>query len=904
MKSRFRKRRLGVESLEARLVLQGNVAASVVDGSLVLVGDALSNGVTVEQIDVAGVPPGAGGGGGGSFRISPDATTSVNGSPIGQPVVVSDVTGDVRCDLGGGDDAFLLLDATSVSLSSLSIETGEGSDVVRISDSSFAGAVAISNSLGDDVLDLRRCLVGDRLTVSSRGSQDISLDQVQAVDAFIKIELGAAGLSSSSRTAILGSEFSGKLSLEAVGKHDFSLQNSRARGAYIKFDGTKGERTVSSAALLDSTLREKVVIFTRGTSPTVSASRMSFSDMFVDLDCPVDGQGAVSLSACDAQGRLEVRSRGQVDVSVASSRTRTRYMKFEALAGQKAPSTLDVVDEDCDGKAEVFSRGALQVTADGIRTAALFMKFDGVPGEAVHSSVSLANSSVGDRLEVASRGGLDFSMGACRAVDMFLKLDGIKGEKSAATVSLTDGTIDGQLVVTGAGASHHVSASRMSLFDVFMKMDAPPGERSAVSVADSQALGRLVIDSRGEADVSLAACRAFDTFLKLTGIRGQAAPSSLAVADLDGDGRLDVVCTGASNISLDRLACDTVSVRESALDPKQRSQVAVRDSSVLSRLAISTRGGADVSVAATDCDDMYLKFESLRSQTAPSTTALSGLVLGGRLDVASRGTNQVSVDRLACAALYMKIEGLSGEDRATVDMGDASVLNRVSLDLRGGADVSVASTRAADMFLKYENTRDQVALSSSHLVDVDLDGRLDVVSVGGHQFAADGLRAKGTHIKIDFLRSDRGRSSVALDNVSLGGSLSVESCPLDFSASQLAAVDMFLKITPLKSTQGAAQPGATVQLTDAALAGRLEMSASSGNDEVSLARVSTAGRLVVNGQSGNDVFTAVDCVFGGASLFDGGRGQDSLTLSACRFASPPTLVSWETVVQDPAGAGG
>ncbi len=72
--------KLHVESLERRVMLDGNVAVSVAGGVLLISGDANSNAITISSPTTG--TSSSGGTTSGALLITPDATTSINnGAP-------------------------------------------------------------------------------------------------------------------------------------------------------------------------------------------------------------------------------------------------------------------------------------------------------------------------------------------------------------------------------------------------------------------------------------------------------------------------------------------------------------------------------------------------------------------------------------------------------------------------------------------------------------------------------------------------------------------------------------------------------------------------------------------------------------------------------------------------------
>lgn len=98
-RSTFRKTlRLGVESLEDRRLLAGNITATFIGGNLVLRGDAADNAVIVSQtaankISVLG-------------KSDSGSATTING--LAGPVIFTGTLNSIDADLAGGNDQFLV----------------------------------------------------------------------------------------------------------------------------------------------------------------------------------------------------------------------------------------------------------------------------------------------------------------------------------------------------------------------------------------------------------------------------------------------------------------------------------------------------------------------------------------------------------------------------------------------------------------------------------------------------------------------------------------------------------------------------------------------------------------------------------------------------------------------------
>lgn len=157
---------LGVESLEGRAVMAGDVAVSVEIGDLVITGDANGNGVQVAQINAT------------TFSVmgtDNGGRTTVNGAGAAQ--VFANVTGNIRVNLKGGDDVFRIggeSDASRMVLpGSLSIGGGAGHDTVAVQDLTTLanGTISIKTGAGKDSVSVDG-VVGPKAIAIATGDQN------------------------------------------------------------------------------------------------------------------------------------------------------------------------------------------------------------------------------------------------------------------------------------------------------------------------------------------------------------------------------------------------------------------------------------------------------------------------------------------------------------------------------------------------------------------------------------------------------------------------------------------------------------------------------------------------------------------------------------------------------------
>lgn len=95
--------RLGVESLEDRRLLAGNITATFIGGNLVLRGDAADNAVLITQTAANKV----------SITGKSDSGTATTINGLAGPVVFTGALNSIDADLGGGNDQFLVGNSSS-----------------------------------------------------------------------------------------------------------------------------------------------------------------------------------------------------------------------------------------------------------------------------------------------------------------------------------------------------------------------------------------------------------------------------------------------------------------------------------------------------------------------------------------------------------------------------------------------------------------------------------------------------------------------------------------------------------------------------------------------------------------------------------------------------------------------
>lgn len=250
--------RLAAETLEDKVLLAGDVTASVVEGTLLIRGDEASNGIVVTSGDAPGEYVVAGINAG-------ERPTSVNGA-LGR-VHLNGVRHGIGIGLGEGNDVANLFRinvrghvAVSTGLGndhvniggprndvglanshvrgSLVVDLGEGNDSLRVGGTSIGRGLEADAGVGDDYVGLVGNYVRGNIGINTgRGEDTVAIERTRATLA--RIGTGADG----DRVAVVDSAFHG-LAVNTDGGDDVvAIAGVRARSA--SFLGGNGDDTLN-----------------------------------------------------------------------------------------------------------------------------------------------------------------------------------------------------------------------------------------------------------------------------------------------------------------------------------------------------------------------------------------------------------------------------------------------------------------------------------------------------------------------------------------------------------------------------------------------------------------------------------------------------------------------------------
>jgi hypothetical protein len=588
MASPSRKRKLQLEPLELRALLDGNLTVSILQGSLVLQGDSAGNVASIEQlpaVDASGAVVE-----GGSFQIVPDENTSINQGKPGEALTVSGVTGGVLIDLGAGDDRLKFSGVRGQTVSSLKIDAGAGADAVSLSNLDVAGA----------------------LTIESRDSLDASASQTRALDCHLKFEQLRGKRSSAD---LSGMQITHKLDIESVGAADVSVSQSSAASVFMKFEGIKGEAAVDTASLDGVTVDGGLSVTSRNAALKFDGTDVQAGIAHIKYDGSGVQRSSVDLRGVHVVHKLDIEGSGGADVSVRSSDADHMFLKFEGkLKGQAAASTASLDGVTVDGGLTIASRdAALKLEATDASAADFYLKLDQPRGQ--RSSADLTGVQVTHKLDIEGRGGADVSVAKSNAASVYLKFEGIKGEAALDTASLDGVTVDGGLTVTSRDAALKFEGAGLQAGNIYIKYEGASDQRSSASISGSQIQHKLDVASNGPLDFSVQKSSAHGIFLKVEFPRRQDARSTVSLSDVDLDGELDVMSLAPLDFSASALRAVDMFLKITDIKMQQAgSTVSLVDVVLSGGLQISTGNGNDTVIISGSSVEGPVKLDGGRGQ--------------------------------------------------------------------------------------------------------------------------------------------------------------------------------------------------------------------------------------------------------------------------------------------------
>jgi VCBS repeat-containing protein len=307
-----RKRQLGLERLESRIVLAGNVSATVRGGNLQVTGDTLGNEITIEQPAL------------NRFTItSRDGTTTINGQA--GPLTFNGVKKNLSISLSSGDDVVELAGSGNSSLrvsNRLNISTGSGNDQVLMN---HVHAIGLHIDLGTQ---------DDLLNVGDDGGQDGLMITKEAV-------IGAGS-----------------------GRDDVRIANTLFKRALTLDMGSGNDQTT----LQDTTVKKSSTVVGGGNRDTLSRQnnhgKLKYTG-FEIINNTVTSPSAVS----------PVANNDTASVTRNSTTTITVLANDTSAASTINPATVTITQAPTNGTANVNSNGTITYTNTGGAATSDLLKY-------------------------------------------------------------------------------------------------------------------------------------------------------------------------------------------------------------------------------------------------------------------------------------------------------------------------------------------------------------------------------------------------------------------------------------------------------------------------------------------------------------------------------------------------
>ncbi|MFO0925530.1 MAG: hypothetical protein U0736_00615 [Gemmataceae bacterium] len=643
---------------------------------------------------------------------------------------------------------------------------------------------------------------------------------------------------------------SGQLSVTSRGSADVSLDACRsAADIYLKIDGIKGETTRSSLSVTGCPVGDTVVRSSSALDITTGAS--SFASLSVDLSCPDPAtRMSIKMEDCVVSGSTSITGRtGSYDLAVGKRCFFDDFtIKLDRATPSATSSTVLLDSSSVSSRLSIQSRGSLDTTLSSSRAVDIYLKIDGIKGESTRSNLQLGSLAVEDCV-LYSRAPVDVTTSGSSFDSLSLDLS-CPDPTTRMSIKMEDCLVS-SYSMTGRSAGYDLKMNKRCVIGdatVQLSKGSAVADDSTVSVDSSTITGRLSVTSSGATDVSLSSATCGDTFIKIDGIKGERAMSSLTFSNIvHRDLAVRATCPvdlSATDSSFSSITCDQkLTVSGTTLSPRLR----LGSVAVAGAVSVSSSGAAaDFSFGASNAGSLMCRVDTPTGLS--SSISVADLDCDGRVDIVSRG--QTAVVALACTA--------------------------------------------GDMAIKLDRVASSQPPSSVTLEGVHLTGELSVSSRASADVSAVQCQTSHLRIKMDAMTGDTGRSHVSVADLDCDGVVEVVTAtPTDFTGSGMQAVDFFLKLDVLR----ASPPASTVALTDSAFSGVLSLASGSGADQFSLTRVSVLDRVLFSGGTGDDVCALVACTLQGQLVFDGGVGvSDTFSATAdCVFASPPAVVGFEKV---------
>lgn len=233
-----KQRFLGVESLETRAVMDGNLAAALSGGTLTITGDNAANVATLSSTASGDL-------------VLTGAETTINGQTA--PVTFSGVK-NVVVRLNGGDDVFTIANGTEVVptaefnvspatiKANVSVRGGEGNDSLTVV-ADMTGGLNLEGNNGDDSISIQDSYLAQNVTLDGGAGIDNLAVSASLLDRSLRLEGGMG----SDTLSLDGTEVGRDVVFSGSGGDDMISMTNDSTARHLQMWGGSGNDTIETS---------------------------------------------------------------------------------------------------------------------------------------------------------------------------------------------------------------------------------------------------------------------------------------------------------------------------------------------------------------------------------------------------------------------------------------------------------------------------------------------------------------------------------------------------------------------------------------------------------------------------------------------------------------------------------
>jgi len=519
-------RKLGVQSLESRGMLAGDVAFSVGAGNVSLTGDGSDNEITITYI------------GSDKYEVVGIGGTMVNGSASVQFEVGVQLTKSLTLSMKGGNDVVIFNGAGTGTLPGLlNIGGGEGDNTITIQNlASVAGKIAVVNSTGDDTVTIASVASAASISITTgKGGADVSLINTDVAG---DITVNAVSDEGNGNDLTLDDVSTGANLSVAYGSSSSSIidVDGVAIGKHLTLRTTGGNVTATFGDSAPNTIGGKLTIdFASGDH----AITMDDTDIEGDLHIrTILGNKTIHIATTDIGGHVQMNNGGGKEtITIADVNVGDVLPKGNlSIHTGSGDSDIDIQNADVNGNLAIITSNGGDAT----------IQVGSVSAVVLNGSLTIGAGN-------ANLVGNDISVDNLTAKDVSIingAGDNVVTFGAVGLVNITTGSVS---IRNGLG-DNDVTINDTTIFRDLTIANGPTNTGNSITVGnlDSVTVGRnvTITDGSGDSTVTL-------NDLAITGslsFRGMAGMDDLTLGSLFAVTGVTNIDTGADDDTVDILS--------------------------------------------------------------------------------------------------------------------------------------------------------------------------------------------------------------------------------------------------------------------------------------------------------------------------------------------------------------